>query len=176
MKASGLDDRVLVARVIANGDERAYTELYDRHTPFLYGYALRLTNGDETLAQDIVHDAWIGAVARFSSFEWRASLRTWIGGFVANAARRSVAQVSAHESVDETVGTADPPEMIDLERAIAELPPGYRQVLLLHDYEGYTHEEIAGLLGIEPGTSKSQLSRARSVMRRVLADTQSSES
>jgi RNA polymerase sigma-70 factor (ECF subfamily) len=172
VKDAAADDRVLVARVIANGDERAYAELYDRHTPFLYGYALRLTNGDDTVAQDIVHDAWIGAVERFAAFEWRSSLRTWIGGFVANAARRSVASSSKDDPLDETVGQLDAPETIDLERALADLPDGYRQVLLLHDYEGYTHEEIATLLGIEPGTSKSQLSRARSAMRRVLSDPQ----
>jgi RNA polymerase sigma-70 factor (ECF subfamily) len=163
---------MLVARVIANGDERAYAELYDRHTPFLYGYALRLTNGDESLAQDIVHDAWIGAVERFASFEWRSSLRTWIGGFVANAARRSLGTSAKDDPLDETMGSHDAAETIDLERALADLPAGYRQVLLLHDYEGYTHEEIAARLGIEPGTSKSQLSRARSAMRRVLADPQ----
>ena len=175
MKAEVVDDRVLVARVIANRDERAYAELYDRHTPFLYGYALRLTNGDEPLAQDIVHDAWIGAVDRFAAFEWRSSLRTWISGFVANAARRAVVNASDDVPLDEAAGKDDASETIDLERALADLPAGYRQILLLHDYEGYTHEEIAEQLGIEPGTSKSQLSRARNAMRRALSDSRDPE-
>jgi RNA polymerase sigma-70 factor (ECF subfamily) len=60
-------------------------------------------------------------------------------------------------------------ERVDLERAIERLPAGYREIFVLHDVEGYTHEEIGGLLGIEPGTSKSQLSRARQRLRTALA-------
>jgi RNA polymerase sigma-70 factor (ECF subfamily) len=148
--------------------------LYDRHTPRLYGLALRLSGGDVAGAEDVVHDVWIRAVERLGNFRWESSLGTWLGGFVINgfrdrsrAERREVVTVEEHHPADDMVllKTAD---RLDLERAIAGLPPGFRQVLILHDVEGYTHEEIAALLDIVPGTSKSQLARARDAVRRAL--------
>ena len=166
------DDRHLVGRVIRR-DERAFSALYDRHTPYLYRLALRLTGGDEAGASDIVHDAWVRAVERLARFEWRAQLRTWLAGFVINVARERVRAEDEHLSLDVSVAEDEPAlpgaiERVDLERALSALAPGFRQVLVLHDIEGYKHEEIARLLGIEPGTSKSQLSRARAAMRRLL--------
>ena len=167
------DDRHLVGRVIRR-DERAFSALYDRHTPYLYRLALRLTGGDEVDAGDIVHDAWVRAVERLARFEWRAQLRTWLAGFVINVARERTRDAE-DVSLDGAVAEDEPAlpggiERVDLERALSTLAPGFRQVLVLHDIEGYKHEEIARLLGVEPGTSKSQLSRARAAMRRLLTD------
>jgi RNA polymerase sigma-70 factor, ECF subfamily len=166
------DDRRLVRRVIRR-DERAFSALYDRHTPYLYRLALRLTGGDEASASDIVHDAWVRAVERFPRFEWRAQLRTWLAGFVINVARERTRAEREDLSLDGAIADDEPAlpggiERVDLERALAALAPGFRQVLVLHDVEGFTHDEIARLLGVEPGTSKSQLSRARAAMRRLL--------
>ena len=70
--------------------------------------------------------------------------------------------------IDHDASWPDHANRVDLERALVRLPPGFREVLVLHDVEGFTHEDIATMLGIQPGTSKSQLSRARSAMRRAL--------
>lgn len=172
------DERQLVQRLTLHGDERAFAALYERHTDYLYRLALRLTGGDAEVAGDLVHDAWVRAVARLAAFEWKASLRTWLAGFVVNLARehRRTDRDDASSFSLEDLPANDAPlegafDRVDLERSLAELAPRYREVLILHDVEGYTHEDIAGLLGIEVGTSRSQLSRARAAMRRALAGT-----
>jgi RNA polymerase sigma-70 factor, ECF subfamily len=168
-------DQILVSRLVRRKDDRAFASLYDRHTTHLYRFALRLTAGDEDVAGDLVHDAWIRAVQRFPTFEWRSQLRTWLSGFVLSLWRER--QRNDGRLTDLTDAAADNgeswsriPERVDLERALAALPPGFREVLVLHDIEGYTHEDIAAMLGVQPGTSKSQLSRARAAMRRALSD------
>jgi RNA polymerase sigma-70 factor (ECF subfamily) len=169
------DDRFLVDAVVQRGDERAFTSLYDRHTPALYRLALRLTGGSAADAEDVTHDAWVRAVERLPAFEWRAALRTWLAAFVIRCAHeRNRAAMRAAQGMDDLAAGADDVALrgsydrLDLERAIAGLADGFRQVFVLHDVQGYTHEEIADLLGIEPGTSKSQLSRARRALRRTL--------
>lgn len=169
------DDRILVHAVVQRRDERAFASLYDRHTPALYRLALRLTGGSAADAEDITHDAWVRAVERLGTFEWRAALRTWLAAFVIRCAHeRHRATTRAATVVEDVAAGAEDVALrgsydrLDLERAIAGLADGFRQVFVLHDVQGYTHEEIADLLGIEPGTSKSQLSRARRVLRRAL--------
>ena len=124
-----------------------------------------------------MHDAWVRSVSRLAAFEWKASLRTWLAGFVVNLAReRRRTTQGVGIALESDLGIDDAPlhgtfDRVDLERALAALAPGYREVLILHDVEGYTHDDIAGLLGIDAGTSRSQLSRARAAMRRALAGT-----
>jgi len=162
--------------VVERRDERAFGALYDRHTPYLYRLALRLSGSQAAQAEDLVHDAWVMAARRFASFQERSTLRTWLAGFVVNGARRSwradarAEDLDVDPAVDDEV-LAHAHERLDLERAIAKLPPRARHVLVLHDVEGWTHEDIAEQLGIETGTSKSQLSRARSLVRRQLENT-----
>ena len=172
-RAGGEDDRALVARLVAHRDERAFGTLYERHTPALYRLALRLTAGDAASSEDIVHDAWMLAVPRLREFAWRSRLTTWLSGFVVNGARERARRAGREtELADHEPEDARPLEgacdRLDLERALAALPHGYREVLVLHDVEGYTHDEIASALGIAPGTSKSQLARARAAVRRAL--------
>lgn len=157
-------------------DERAFAALYDRHTPALYGLALRLSGGNERDAEDIVHEAWMRAADRLTDFAGRSTLRTWLCGFVVNCWRELVRSRGDREwPLDESpepgaedgelVGTFD---RLELERGLQALAPGYREVLVLHDVEGYSHEEIAELRGVAIGTSKSQLARARRALRRML--------
>jgi RNA polymerase sigma-70 factor (ECF subfamily) len=169
-------DDALVAAVMSHRDERAFGTLYDRHSPYLYGLALRLSAGDEQVAQGAVHDAWVRAVERFDRYAGRSTLRTWLAGFVVNRLRESWRETEAdrEEPLPESAAGTDPglasvPDRVDLERAIAALAPGYRTVFLLHDVEGWTHQAIAERLGIDEGTSKSQLSRARALLRAALA-------
>lgn len=181
MTTAGDDvDRQLVASLVRRRDERAFSSLYERHTTYLYRFALRLTAGDEDVAQDLVHDAWVRAVQRAAAFEWRSTLRTWLAGFVVALWRERQRQESREMPLDDSHGdngTVLPASLarVDVERALAALAPGFREVLVLHDIEGYTHEDIAVMLGVQPGTSKSQLSRARAAMRRALGDPTSTE-
>lgn len=169
------DDRRLVDAVVKRGDDRAFASLYDRHTPALYRLALRLTGGSAPDAEEITHDAWVRAVERFATFEWRAALRTWLCAFVVRRSRELARTAGRGEQPfeDLATGTDDAAlqgsyDRLDLERAIARLAEGLRHVFVLHDVEGYTHQEIADLLGIEVGTSKSQLFHARRALRRSL--------
>jgi RNA polymerase sigma-70 factor (ECF subfamily) len=163
------DERTLVESVVARGDERAFRALYRRHTPALYQLALRLTAGAEADAEELLQESWVRALQAMTRFAWRSSLRTWLCGILINCARewsRANSRSFEGREADAAAEDDDPAGRVDLERAIALLPTGYRHVLVLHDVEGYTHEEIASLLQIDAGTSKSQLARAR---RRVRA-------
>lgn len=168
------EDRALADAVLRARDEAAFRTLYRRHTPALYRLALRLGGGDGPWAEELVQRTWIRAVEGLGSFGWRSSLPSWLGGIAINCARelwRDARTRGETDLVDEIGAPRSPAaeERVDLERAIERLPAGYREVFVLHDVEGYTHEEIGGLLGIEPGTSKSQLSRARLRLRAALA-------
>jgi RNA polymerase sigma-70 factor, ECF subfamily len=173
------EDRELADAVARSGDEVAFRTLYRRHTPALYRLALRLGGGDGPWAEELVQRTWIRAVEGLSSFGWRSSLSSWLGGIAINSARelwrekRTRSETALEHARDEIPVAAPltlgPEERVDLERAIERLPAGYREVFVLHDVEGYTHDEIGGLLGIEAGTSKSQLSRARQRLRAALA-------
>lgn len=170
------EDRALVQAVVDRRDQHAFEVLYDRHTPALYGLALKLAAGDRAAADEFIQDAWIRASDRFARFEWRSELRTWLSGFVVNCAREVVRpQVHIVDLADDDLelGSEDPGiagtfDRLDLERGLAALPPGYREVLVLHDIEGYAHDEIAALLHVATGTSKSQLTRARRALKRLL--------
>jgi RNA polymerase sigma-70 factor, ECF subfamily len=170
-----LPDRTLVERVIGRRDGNAFRVLYARHTPTLYAMAMRLT-GESADAEDAVHDAWVRAIEALPRFEWRSSLRTWLVSILLNRLRELERQERHVLPLEDDIATDAPPERLprdvdplDLEAAIHALPPGYRRVLVLHDVEGFTHEDIAALLGVSPGTSKSQLSHARRRLRRALS-------
>jgi RNA polymerase sigma-70 factor (ECF subfamily) len=166
-------DRSLAERFARHADERAFRELYQRHTPALFALAVRLAGGRRDQAADLVQDAWLRAARALPSFRWESALRTWLSRCVINCWHESRRRAAREPRDDADVSIArpgpDPAGRIDLERAIAALGDGSREVLVLHDIHGYTHGEIAALLGIEPGTSKSQLSRARSRLRELLA-------
>jgi len=166
-------DRALADRVSHGGDEPAFRELYARHTPRIYAFVLRLLGGNELDAQDVVQDTWIKAVEKLDQFRWQSSLSTWLTGIALNRCRELFRQrdrnwIALGEEPAVTTGE-HVHERIDLETALTELPPGYRTVVVLHDVEGFTHEEIADRLEISSNTSKSQLSRARRALRSRLS-------
>ena len=170
------DDRRLVAEFLASRSEQAFRRLYRRHASAVYALLLRLTAGDVARAEDCLQDAWMRAIAALDRFAWRSSLRTWIRGIAINCWREGWRddRRAPLRLVEDHEPELDPPDVspldvIALERAVADLPDGYRAVLVLHDVEGFTHEEIGEALGIVPGTSKSQLARARAAVRRSLA-------
>lgn len=162
------EDRALVARYLTRRDEAAFRDLYRRHTPALWGIVLRLVGGDDEAAREVVQETWVRAASGLAAFRWESRLATWLTGIALNCAREARRQPHAVPITREAEIPAPLGEGIDLARAIDALPEGYRQVLVLHDVEGRTHEEIGGLLGIEAGTSKSQLHHARRRMRALL--------
>lgn len=173
-------DAELVERVLSEGDEVAFRELYRRHSPVLFRLAMRLLGGRDPDAADVLQEAWCRAFGTLRRFSGHSSLRTWLAGVVVNCSRehvRSRAQSRSIPSAGRASPTAGPSREteLDVRRALDALPQGFREVLVLHDVGGYTHEEIALILDIAPGTSKSQLSRGRRALRNELAATPSEE-
>jgi RNA polymerase sigma-70 factor (ECF subfamily) len=168
-------DRELVAAFLETRDEAAFRRIYAAHAPRLYLALVRLSGGREAEADEALQETWIRAVGGLAGFRWDSRLATWLHGIAVNAWREIFRRRGKHAPLE---AVPDPPAdpaggggdvRLDLDREIRRLPDGYREVLLLHDVHGYTHEEIAGLLEIAPGTSKSQLARARQALRRRLA-------
>ena len=177
MDAEADEDRRLVGDFLRRRDERSFREIYRRHTGAMYLLARRLLGPSQERAEEVVQEAWVLAVRGLAGFRWDATLRTWLCGIVVNrcreaqrGGRRQGEDTSVNLSLlpmeDDAARDAVP--RIDLERAIARLPSGSREVLVLHDIEGRTHEEIAALLGITDGASKSRLHKARRAMREFL--------
>ena len=169
---AAVPDQALAQALLLRGDEQAFRELYTRHTPRLYQLVLRLLGGAEHDAEDVVQETWIRATERLGDFRWAAALSTCLAGIGLNVARGLLRKKGRWVDMEDAPEPWRPPERhgerIDLERAIETLPAGYRTVLVLHDVEGYKHEEIGEMLGIAPGTSKSQLFHARKALRQVL--------
>jgi RNA polymerase sigma-70 factor, ECF subfamily len=169
-------DADLVSTLRRTRDEAAFDVLYARHSPALFRLALAATNGERADAEDLLHDTWIIAIERLRTFEGRSALRTWLTGILLNRARRwrrSPAQRWEPIGGEEIGVSPSPPDAVlraDIERALARVPPRARLILILHDAHGHTHADIAGMLGIQAGTSKSQLFRARRVLAAILAD------
>ena len=167
-------DRDLADLVVHRGDEAAFRTLYRRHTPAVYQFVLRLVGGDVQDAEDIIQETWLRAAKGLPSFRWKSALRSWLIGIALNRVRemarkrnRSLVEVSGGWELP--APAVDPGSRIDLGRALELLPPGFRTVLVLHDVEGFTHQEIGDQLGITEGTSKSQLHGARRAMRRLMS-------
>jgi RNA polymerase sigma-70 factor (ECF subfamily) len=158
------DDRLLAAA--AAGDEAAFLSLYRQHTPRLFAVVVRLL-GRRADAEDAVQEAWLRAIRGLRSFRGDSSFLTWLTGIGIRCALEMMRRRGPEDPSAPPEAAATPASdlAIDLERAIAGLPDGYRIVLVLHDVEGFTHDEIARLIDVEPGTSKSQLFHARRALR-----------
>ena len=171
-KPAADSDAALIAAAIS-GAEPAFRELFRRHTPHLLQFVTRVLGASRADAEDVVQDTWLRAYPALVTFRNESSFSTWLCSVGLRAALDSMRRGKRHiaESFFDDDSYSDPPPTeirMDLEKAIASLAPGYRMVLVLHDVEGFTHEEIALQLGIAPGTSKAQLFKARRVMRALL--------
>ena len=168
----------LIARVLA-GDRIAARELYDAHAPRVYGLAFRLT-GDADLARECTQDAFVRAFKQLSRFRGESKLGTWLYRVtvsVVTDATRKVRRIREREtqlddwnSVDAPATGIDPELRSRLHRAIDGLPEIYRITVIMHDLEGYTHQEIADVMGVAEGTCKSRLFLARAQLRAALGD------
>jgi RNA polymerase sigma-70 factor (ECF subfamily) len=175
LNAPAASDAELAARWLDRRDDAAFQLLFARHAPAMLALLIRLSEGEVDEAEDTLQEAWVRASARLDEFEWRSSLRTWLTGIAINLWRERRRSRTTHDRIVGAIAPEGPtppwrPETLDLERAIAALPPGYREVLILHDVNGHTHEEIGEMLGVAAGTSKSQLARARAALRARLGE------
>ena len=176
--AAEADDLTLV-RQAAAGDQRAFERLYRMHVDRIYGLCCRLCNGDTMRAEQSTQDAFVRAWEKLDSFRGESRFGTWLHRLTVNVVLGEHRLLKRWVTFDDGVGTDDESSpdspltiqhedeglRMDLERALSRLPNGARTVLVLHDIEGYQHEEIASLTGIAVGTSKAQLHRARRLMR-----------
>jgi len=170
-----------LARKAAQGDMNAFEQLYERHSRRVYSLCLRMTQ-NVAEAEDLAQEVFIQLFRKIGSFRGDSAFTTWLHRLTVNQVlmhfrKKSVKLEHTTEEGDTPVqvvrGTENPRTMpvvdrIALDKALGQLPPGYRSVFVLHDVEGYEHEEIAKMLGVAVGTSKSQLHKARMKMRSLL--------
>lgn len=170
-----------LAQRSAEGCVRAFEELYRRHNRRVYGLCLRMTT-NATEAEDLTQEVFIKLYRKIGTFRGESAFATWLHRLTVNEVlmyfrkrSRIPEKITDEGSTPEQVevGTERPQAMsvidrVALDRAIAQLPPGYRTIFVLHDMEGYEHDEIARMLGCAPGTSKSQLHKARRKIRTLL--------
>jgi RNA polymerase sigma-70 factor (ECF subfamily) len=165
-----------VIRQAAEGDARAIRTLYDRYAPRVFAVVRRIA-GDDELAQDYAQEAWIRAIRALPSFRGDSRFSTWLHRIAVNAALQALRRTETRRKregpfpAEVPVGPRRGDTLLQrrLERAMDALPEGMRRVLILHDVEGYTHEEIGDAIGVTAGTSKSQLFKARAKMREILS-------
>src|SRR5438477_9379521 len=154
------------------GERTAIEALYQKYSPRVYAVVRRLA-GEDALAEDWAQEAWVRAIRALPKFRGDAQFSTWLHRIAVNIAlhgqrwraRRAGREEDLPVSVPSSAGQSHTLLKVRMERALAALPERMRQVIVLHDVEGHTHEEIAEMLGIMPGTSKSQLFKARAHMR-----------
>ena len=169
-----LTDVALIGRFLG-GNEAAFRELYLRHTPRLRMIVQRLL-GQTRRAEldDVVQETWLAACRGIHRYAGDSKFSSWLTTIGIRAAYSRFARSGETDTalLDELPAPsgAAPGSVIDLERALSRLPDHQRVVVVLHDVEGFTHEEIARQLGIATGTAKATLSRARATLRRFLND------
>ena len=173
-----MDEHELIGRVRA-GDAAAERRLYDQHVDRIYRLAYRLT-GDDDLAQDLTQETFIRAFEKLEGFRGESALGTWLYAIatttILNGLRKVKRFRTREADLDDaatmgaTGGEAEPDLKQKLNRAVDDLPLKYRTVFVMHDVEGYTHEEIGAATGVPPGTSKAQLFRARARLKQALAE------
>ena len=187
--SDGHDDDRELARRASGGDDAAFEEVYRVHAGRVYALCLRMT-GTRERASDLTQDVFVHVWERLSSFRGESALSSWIYRLAVNLVlsnvrrdrRRLTHEVNEEQERNEegdqagasprdraTVRPASVLDAVDLERAIAGLPPGARTVFVLHDVEGYRHDEIARMTGTAEGTCRAQLHRARKLLMEALS-------
>ncbi|WP_167032371.1 sigma-70 family RNA polymerase sigma factor [Luteibacter sp. SG786] len=178
LPAASSDDDIVRAAVA--GDRKAFETLYRRHADRVYGAVLRLAAFDHARAEDLTQEAFVRAWQKLEGFRFESAFGTWVYRLAVNVALMSIrarnadpVSIVADDHLPDMMDTDNPVrafEREELEQAIAALPPRARAVLVLHDVEGWKHEEIAVELSMAVGSSKAQLHRARGLLRRALGD------
>jgi RNA polymerase sigma-70 factor, ECF subfamily len=173
--AMRLEPKQTDAAMAARGDSAAFERLYRAHLPRVTSLARWLLGTDDV--DDAVQDVFVRVWEKLDTFQGDAAFGTWLHRVAVNLllrrrqrrALRWSRHVESEPAMEAVAGSVPRPELrIALEGAVSALPAGAREVFVLHDMEGYKHDEIAAQLGIDPGTSRSQLHRARALLRHQL--------
>jgi RNA polymerase sigma-70 factor (ECF subfamily) len=178
---TGASNDIMLAQSAASGNMKAFEELYNRHHRRVYSLCLRMLQNTAE-AEDLTQEVFIQLYRKIGSFRGDSAFTTWLHRLTVNQVlmhfrKRTVKFEKTTEEGETPVqtvpGTENQSKMpivdkIAIDKAIAQLPNGYRNVFVLHDVEGYEHEEVARILGCSVGTSKSQLHKARLKMRKLL--------
>lgn len=176
-------------RLAQQGDAGAFEHIYRLHSRRVYAVCLRMV-GNTAEAEDLTQDAFMQLYRKIGTFRGESAFSTWLHRLAVNVVlmklrKKTLVATSLEESSDPEDESSGPrreigaPDLlltgsidrVHLERAIEQLPPGYRQVFVLHDVQGFEHNEIAGLMGCSIGNSKSQLHKARMRLRELLQET-----
>jgi RNA polymerase sigma-70 factor (ECF subfamily) len=171
-----LSDAASDVALAAGGDRRAFERLYRDHVDRVYSLCARMA-GDRNTAEELTQDVFVRAWEKLALFRGESSFGTWLHRLAVNVTlnhlktdgrhqRRSTGEPEVMDALPAL--PLAPGDRMDLEKAIAGLPPGARRIFILHDVEGFKHEEIAEQLGITSGGSKAQLHRARMLLREAL--------
>ncbi|MFQ5747367.1 MAG: RNA polymerase sigma factor [Gemmatimonadota bacterium] len=165
------------ARLAVGGDVEAFERIYRRHVPRVHGLARRMLDAD--LADEVTQDVFVRVWEKLGTYRGEAALGTWLHRVAVNVilARRKRLGIQRERFRPDgearlafLAGRRDRADLaVDLESGMARLPPGARQVFVLHDVEGFKHVEIADMLGVTTGTTKAQLHRARMILRQHFA-------
>jgi RNA polymerase sigma-70 factor (ECF subfamily) len=173
-----MDSEQLIIRRAIDGDEAALRALWTRHAPHIDMVVRRLVGFDQDLAEDIAQEVWIQIFRALPGYRGDSQFSTWAHRIAVNRTLNALRRTKRLAAIETTVEEDSASVEMDTERsfvaasieaATAKLSPGARAVFVLHDVEGYTHEEIAQELGITSGGSKSQLFKARAKLRKLLA-------
>lgn len=182
-QAKKLSESELIERA-KQGDAEAFEALYHLHKRRVYSLCLRMT-ANTAAAEDLTQEAFLQLYRKISTFRGESAFSTWLHRMAVNVVlmqlrKKGLAVVPLDETVEteeetprKELGAVDPAlagsvDRLNLQRAVEALPPGYRTIFLLHDVEGYEHNEIAGMVGCSIGNSKSQLHKARMKLRELL--------
>jgi RNA polymerase sigma-70 factor, ECF subfamily len=176
-------------RLAQQGDASAFEHIYRLHSRRVYALCLRMV-GNPAEAEDLTQDAFLQLFRKIGTFRGESAFSTWLHRLSVNVVlmklrKKTLPETSLEESTDPEDEVNGPrreiggPDLlltgsidrVHLERAIEQLPPGYRQVFVLHDVQGFEHNEIAGLMDCSIGNSKSQLHKARMRLRELLQET-----
>jgi RNA polymerase sigma-70 factor, ECF subfamily len=170
-----------LAQASARGDLQAFETLYERHHRRIYSLCLRMV-ANPTEAEDLTQEVFVQLFRKIGSFRGDSAFTTWLHRLTVNHVlmhfrkrgvrmEKTTEEGEIGEIQDNLQSASERPRFVDriaLDKAISQLPPGYRTVFVLHDIEGFEHTEVADLLGVSVGTSKSQLHKARMRLRELL--------
>jgi RNA polymerase sigma-70 factor (ECF subfamily) len=181
LRDASSDDEGALVTAARGGSVSAFEALYRRHVGRVHGVVARLVGGIGTRAEDLTQEAFVRAWQALPEFRGHAAFGTWLHRLAVNTALMDMRsrRVRSHDDGDDDgldwVGEGDSAGHatalgMDLQRAVASLPPRARAVLVLYDIEGWKHEEIAAELGMAVGSSKAQLHRARALLRERLGE------
>ncbi len=175
-------------RLAQEGNAEAFERIYQLHCRRVYSLCLRMM-GNTAEAEDLAQEAFLQLFRKIHTFRGESAFSTWLHRLTVNVVlmrlrRKTAVEASLEQMTEPDEETGGPPreigaedlglagsvDRVNLERAVAQLPPGYKQVFALHDIQGYEHNEIAELMGCSIGNSKSQLHKARTRLRELLQE------